>query len=171
MATYKAKYIFYNVTLKTFSFKAIIKRPLLILFDMIITWFPAKLDYTNTVIKFWHWLQDDTRSVSLSSQQETVECMYCKQKYGLYCDGDLNAHVVVQDVTVWATVKYQVLPEIKQNRSRNVWNDAVSLRWGCIEPAEKKTRDKKGQKARSCLSSFFIQMELFTWNSSQNVQL
>ena len=40
--------------------------------------------------------------------------MHCKQKYGLGCDDDMNAHVGTRDVTVWATDKHKILPESLQ---------------------------------------------------------
>ena len=42
--------------------------------------------------------------VSLSSQQETVECMHSKQNYGRCCDDDLNARVGLECVAVTTTI-------------------------------------------------------------------
>ena len=44
-----------------------------------------------------------------TSQQDTIEYMQFKQKYGHRCGGDLNVHVGTRDVTVWARIKQQVL--------------------------------------------------------------
>ena len=81
-------------------------------------------------------------SVSLTSQQETVECMHCKQNYCRCCFGDLIARVGtrVAYVAVRTTDEDQVLPEIIQTATgtlqimQQVYSDyalscSVVFRW------------------------------------------
>ena len=56
--------------------------------------------------------------VSLTSQQETVQCMHCKQKYVLCYDSDLNAHVGTRDV--------QFEQRVNINFSQKLDEDAMS---------------------------------------------